>query len=511
MANTKENKELDNYLKLLVKSSFIIFIGIFISKILAYFYRIVIAREFGPEIYGIFSLAIMIMAWFITIFSLGIIDGIIRFISIYRGKNEKDKIKYLVKLSSTFLLISGIIAGLIMYFSASYISINLFHNENLISFIKWLGIFLPVYLFASFFLSVLQAYEKITWYSFIRNILDNGIKLLAIIIFIWIGFNSKNAVIYSYILGFVSMFLLSFYLCTYKIPELFKKYKLKSEDKNIIRKDLFSYSWPLVFSGMIATILTQIDSFAIGYYNNAAQVGIYNTAVPIASLLGVIPSLLIPLFFPIITKEFSRNNKELIKGLTKQFGKWVFIFNLPFFIIMIFFPGAIINLFFGPSYIAAENSLRLLSIGFLFYSIFIISENTLSMAGKTKIILLDITIASILNLVLNIIFVPKYGINGAALATMISYIVWGLLSFFQSNHYVSIIPIKRKMLKILLISIIPTILLFIIKQFIQLNKITLILQGCLFFLVYFLLIIITGCLDKNDWMIIETVKDKIRL
>ena len=63
--NKKDAKEVNQGLKILAKSSIIVFIGIFLSKILIYIYRIIIARNFGPEVYGLFSLAIIIMGWFL--------------------------------------------------------------------------------------------------------------------------------------------------------------------------------------------------------------------------------------------------------------------------------------------------------------------------------------------------------------------------------------------------------------------------------------------------------------
>jgi hypothetical protein len=92
---------------------------------------------------------------------------------------------------------------------------------------------------------------------------------------------------------------------------------------------------------------------------------------------------------------------------------------------------------------------------------------------------------------------------------MLAYILGSILFFIQTKYYLSIIPVRRKMLRILLVSIIPTLLLIYIKQFVPVNILTLILQGILFVLVYFILILFTNCLDKNDLMIIKTIKEKI--
>ena len=93
---SRDQESIDNSLKLLVKTSFFVFIGIMISKLITYIYRILIARYLGPEIYGIFSLASMIFGWFAAFFSFGLADGLLRYISLYRAKRNKGEINYLV-------------------------------------------------------------------------------------------------------------------------------------------------------------------------------------------------------------------------------------------------------------------------------------------------------------------------------------------------------------------------------------------------------------------------------
>ena len=131
------------------------------------------------------------------------------------------------------------------------------------------------------------------------------------------------------------------------------------------------------------------------------------------------------------------------------------------------------------------------------------------MIGKSKKILFNLLISTIINIILNILLIPRYGLIGAAFATMSSYIFWSILSFIQADYYLSIVPFRKKMITILFVAIIPTILLLYIKQFIIMTKFTLIIQGICFILLYFFLILFTNCLDKNDLMILRSIKEKM--
>ena len=506
--NNKNQKELNKNLRLLVKSSFVLLIGLFLSKLLSYFYRIIIARTFGPEIYGYYVIAIMIFIWFTMIFSFGFYEGLLRYLPWYIGKKQDNKLKYLFRITNIIVTISGIIATIILFLTSDYIAINIFHSPNLSIYLKVFSFLIPLFLLNNIFLSTLLVYEKVNWYSFILNILQNVIKVVSLIFLIFIGLKT-NAIIISYSLGIIVMLIFSYFACKYFTPKVFGKNNLEKKDKKGVLNEFFSYSWPLLFSLGIAEIFYWADTFLIGYFKSSSEVGFYNAAIPIALLMMIVPELFLKLLLPLISKDFSKGNIEVVKQTSQQVGKWIFILNLPIFIIMYFFPGVIINILFGSEYLVAYKSLKILVFGSFIYSLVWIHISLLAMAGKSRLILVNLVLASILNIILNILLIPSYGINGAALATTISRIILSALLFIEVYYYLKIIPLRRSIIKVTLLTIIPTVILFYLRNIISINIISLILLGIFFFLSYILIIIASKSLDENDLMIIKSIKDKI--
>ncbi len=239
------------------------------------------------------------------------------------------------------------------------------------------------------------------------------------------------------------------------------------------------------------------------------DVGIYNSVVPIASLLLIPSVIFMQLFFPLITKEYSKKNFRLIKDLSQQIGKWIFMVNLPLLLIIILFPGVIINILFGKEYLIAENTLRILSLGLFSMSISAISTYLLSMVGKSKIILKDSIIFSVINLILNLILIPLYGLNGAAFSTTVSYVLLSFIFIYQANKELGIIPLRRKVIRIFCSSLIPLVIICLLKQFILVNTFSLILMSILFLTTYILLIFLTKSLDNNDFLVLRGLKKYI--
>jgi O-antigen/teichoic acid export membrane protein len=257
-----------------------------------------------------------------------------------------------------------------------------------------------------------------------------------------------------------------------------------------------------MFAGIITTIFYWIDSFSIGYFYNPVYVGYYNAAVPIITLLGLVPELFMQLFLPFITKEFSNKNFDTIKQLSQQVGKWILILNLPLFLIMLIFPDVLINILFGKDYLPAVHSLQILSFGGIFTGLVILSQNILFMLGKSKVILINLVCVSIINFALNFFLVPRYGIVGAAIATSVVWFILTVVLFIQVKKYIGIIPLRRKIIRVFIISLIPTALVIYLKSFVEINLFSFIILGLFFFLLYVALIFVTRCLDKNDLMIL---------
>lgn len=502
-----EQSALNGSLKLLAKTSVIVFIGIMISKIVSYFYRIVIARYFGSEVYGLFSLALMVIGLVSTIAMFGISSGVFRYIAFYRGKGEPEKIRYIARMGIRFLVITGIISCVALFALSEIIAIDIFHNPSLIFFLKISSIAIPITLFLNLSFAFLLAFEKVSLHSFIYNILQNVSKFVLIIAFVFVGLGSSSVML-SYLGGIVLALAVSYAFCV-SINKGITKTQISEKEKTMIRKEVFSYSWPLLFSSIITSIFYWADSFMIGYFNSAKEVGFYNAAIPIAFLLGLTADLFTQLLFPMITKGYGKGDMWVVKQTSQQVGKWIFMLNLPAFAFLIMFPGVFINFLFGSEYIVAAQALRILSIGAFASSVLVISQQLLSMAGKAKTILLYTTIAGIANIILNALLIPRYGINGAAFSTSLSLcVLYGLFSW-QAKRLLGILPIKKEMFNILATTIVPMIILLIIRSMVNINMFWLVILSAGFFVLYVALIVLTKSFDKNDWYIIKSTIAKI--
>ena len=235
MSKNPKDEEIDDSLKIVARTSVFVFIILLLSKVLFYFYRIVIARNFGPAMYGTFSLASIIFSLTIALSSFGFFEGLTRFIPLYRGTKEINNVKYIFRFSIFILTLSSLFFGVILFFSSEFVSINIFHEPNLIIFLKILAVALPFFVMSSVFLYLIKGFEKIKMHSFLSEFFQTLVKLISILLLIFFGTKS-NAVPLSYFFGVLFLFLVAYFYCRYKLPQVFERYILKKEAKRQIRK-----------------------------------------------------------------------------------------------------------------------------------------------------------------------------------------------------------------------------------------------------------------------------------
>ncbi len=505
----KSNDDLNKSLLLLAKGSIIVFIGVFLSKILTYLYKVIVARNFGPENYGLFSLGTIILTIFATFASLGLSEGLLRYVSLYNNHKDLKKIKPLLSFSIKFSFISSIVFTIIMFSSAELISIKLFHNPLLITYLQYFSLALPLILFSNIFLSIIKANQQIFKYTFIINILQNALRLIGILLLVLIGLKS-NAIIGSYIIGLIALIIGAYIGARTYLKRISSQKELEAKERIGLTKDFISYSWPIIFVGFIGSVLYWIDSLVIGSLIDTASVGIYSSAFTIVSLLGIAPELFMQLFLPMILKEYSRGRIKIIDQISKQVSKWIGLLNIPAFTLITIFPESVLLVLFGPQYIGAADSLRILAIGGFFSSFISLPTNLLSMKGKSKSILATLLIASILNLFLSIWFVSKYGMIGAAIATSLVWILTLMTYVIQAYIFTKIFPVRRKLIKIFLLSIIPTALLFYFYEYFSASISNFLLGVIIYLILYLCIIIFNKCLDRNDYYLIKNLLSVVK-
>jgi len=189
-------------------------------------------------------------------------------------------------------------------------------------------------------------------------------------------------------------------------------------------------AFPFVFVSVMRVINMRTDVLMLGYFKNMGDVGIYTIAARGSQFLTLFSMALNIILSPTIAKYHSEGNLHQLQPVFTKTVRAVSIFALIMFVIIIFFGQWYLRLN-GKEFMVGKPVLVILSFGTFFNVCMGLVGTTLNMTGNQKITAIAVAISAVINIILNALFIPKWGIEGAAAATMISTLVWNAILVYQ--------------------------------------------------------------------------------
>ncbi len=195
-------------------------------------------------------------------------------------------------------------------------------------------------------------------------------------------------------------------------------------------KEIIQKSFPMMLSSVMYVVFLRSDKLIISFFDTASNLGIYSLAVKIATFSVIFLSAANQILAPKISATYSQGNKERMINVINTGTKLVFWFSLPLIILLVIFSDFILGIF-GPEFIEGKNALLILLVGFLANILSGPVGQVLQMTNREKVFQNIMVISAILNVILNFILIPFYGIVGAAISTTLCNIFWNLVSVYK--------------------------------------------------------------------------------
>ncbi|PHR96232.1 MAG: polysaccharide biosynthesis protein, partial [Leeuwenhoekiella sp.] len=188
---------------------------------------------------------------------------------------------------------------------------------------------------------------------------------------------------------------------------------------------ILKQSFPMAVSSLGFFLLLSIDVIILKKYVDYAQVAYYATAVKLVLIVSTVLNTINALFATNLAHLYQMRDRNALKALLKRASRLILVLALPPLLILLIFPEFILS-FFGESYTQAQNALRVLALGYVVSSISGMAAIYLNMTGRARQFQYILLIAVVINLVLNLILIPSYGIEGAAIASGIAITFWNI-------------------------------------------------------------------------------------
>jgi O-antigen/teichoic acid export membrane protein len=400
--------------------------GVFSSNIVALVIglatSIIMTRSLGPELKGEYTSLIVIPGILSSFVMFGSRPSIIYHLSkhIFTTEQVLSALVFLFSFSSIF----GILIFMVFYF--------FINNENYDQIILLsILIYIPSKLLTAYIGSVFLAKQQFKKANQLKW-MTAFFTFLSFFIFVFL-------LKWSLIGAFISLLTGSLIVTSFGISQLFKTSILKIQfDKKVISSII-----KLGFMNAIALVIIQlnfrVDIILMNYLSTKQEIGYYSLGVSIAEKLWQLPFAV----GIVLTSRSaaSKNNKEMIIDVSRSL-KTTFVIVFFSCIGLFLIAPTIIPFLFGIQFEKSVNVIQSILPGTLFFVIVRVLSSSLAGIGKPSLILIVFIPALVLNVILNYLWIPKYGGIGAAWATNVSYISGAIFLLYLFARFTKT-PLKQ--------------------------------------------------------------------
>lgn len=494
--SSKSDANIKRLTKKIAKGGGIVFFGSIFHKALTFLLQVLLGNFLGPATYGLYSLGSNIIEVSGQASMLGLSNGVVRFIPVYKGEKSQGKIKGALISTIGLSVALAVIVSVVLFILSELMAEVIFHEPGLSGAIKAFSISLPFYVFMFVSSSCVRGFQRMEYYTGI-TLTQPVVNIVVVAITFFFGLRLYGA-IFGFIISAILSAALGFYLLKKNFPLFLSKLKPTFEVKKLLR-----FSLPVYFVGFSRLLLSRTDIFMLGYFMGTENVGVYRAAIILGALVDFALVSFSTAFAPMISDLYSQNKLVELEVLFKTVTRWVFLFSLGVALFMVLFSKDLLTIF-GSEFSVAWLVLIVLALSHLISAGVGPVGFMLQMSGHQDLNLINNVVMAVLNIILNLWLIPVYGILGAALATGISLAFNNIVGSIEIKILLKFHPWDRKYIKVLLAGLISAAFFPLLKLTNMYWFVNMICLGVIYFMSFYFL-----GLSHEDKLILNALRKKL--
>ncbi len=417
-----QNLKNDKHFYEILSDSSISFMAKILGLLLGFGLNLIIARYYGAKELGVYSIVSSVFAMTLILGVMGINTSILRLLPEQIVKYTYNSAYYLFWKTFKIVLISSIVLSIGLYMFSWEIAEDIFHKTYLYPLFLLVAYTIIFQSLGNLSIASIRALRNIKLYAFFQifSQIVQIISLILLTLFLYQDFNTVYALMISYILTAV--------VALYALIKLFAQKREKTDTVFPMRsKNIVMISLPMMITTVMSFIVTQTDILMLGSMSSIESVGIYAVVMKLALLTSFVLASVNIVLAPKISELYYSHKHDELQSVVQKTTKLIALLSLPIVIVLMVF-GELILSFFGSEFVIGYVALLLLLIGQIFNVFSGPAEFFLNMTGHQKELNIITIACAILNIVSNYFFIPIYGIEGAACASMISLLAMKIVT-----------------------------------------------------------------------------------
>jgi len=428
-----------NILKV-AKGGGITFVGSLVEFGVRFFMGILIARILGSEDFGLYTLVLTIVAVSAGLALLGLPSALVRYIALYANRRDGPGIWGTLQVGIGVTTVLAVVMAVGLALLADPLAYGLFHAPRLAPLLRWFSLLVPFLALVDILAAATRGFGRMEPTAVSKSIAQPIIKLALVLCVALVGLNASRVLMAHFISVVASFAIILIFLN--------RSFTLRRPLGSGRRepKEMLKFSLPLHLDFMIATFRGNIQTFLLGALNTLATVGIFTVASQINMIGQMYHAAIVTASMPIVSELYGQEERGKLARFYQTMTKWTFTLNLPLFIIVLVFAAPILSIF-GEDYVDGALALTILAFGSLVNTGTGICGVVINMTGNTGFNLINSVILTVVTVGLNLLLIPKWGLIGAAWATMVAAVGVNLLRLSEVYFLFKMFPYNASFFK----------------------------------------------------------------
>jgi O-antigen/teichoic acid export membrane protein len=405
-----------------------------------YVFTLVVSRLFGPSGLGLYSLAVTIL----TLVGLGAGFGFglsaLRFVPQCLAENRSGEFRGIYRTMLELAIPVSVVLSVALFVAAPWVAARLFKNPALALALRIMSAILPFFVVGRINVETIRGFKNIAFSEYLRSL--HGPVVAAAVLFGAICFvRSPQAAIAAYAVGVVTACALSLWGVERRL-----RLCVPPADSRLSRAELIRISSPMMLGEFMRAYLGRIDTLVLGLLTTTGAVGVYDVAFKLSSVTGLFLAAVSMIIAPKFSELFWSGQIEDLERIVGVAARLMFWSSFPVLILLAIVPHFWLGLF-GKEFQGGAVALIILAIGQFVNTAAGSVGVFLNMTGKQNVFR-NITLAAVVvNVAMNCILIPPFGVTGAAIATTLTLVAWNVTAsayiwgeFRIRTFYVPLLP-----------------------------------------------------------------------
>jgi len=422
----------DQAIRDIIKGASIVSVGLLLELLIAFVAQVIAARYLSAADFGGLTAGSAILDIGAIIAGLGLASGLTR----YLPRVDDAEKRMIANVAVGVTVVTSLFLGVVVTLSAPFIASEIFGSKGVTPSVRVFGAVIPFATVLNVSVGGIRGQELSFYRVVVKNIVHPATRITLVVFAVVLGLGQAGMAA-AYAVPFVISGLIAIVLFYRSLPG-----SGSSLDRSLI-SEVTRYSLPFTISGVSGFVYRSIDIFLVLFFIGDAATGVYGVAYAAVSFMNMFSTAFNYLSTPLASKLEDTGNVDEVMRMFRSIGRWIVIASVCALVPLAVFATEFITVIYRAKYASGGSVLAILAAGYAIKNVLTIHNPILQALGRSKVLSVNSALAAVSNLVLNVLLIPVLGITGAAVATVISFILRDGLAVVQVYRSLGRLPFSR--------------------------------------------------------------------